>query len=123
MSRLNKKSLFLIVFAIASPIGCSNSKPDFESKIESLLKVDIPSKFEVVRELRVESVGGDSGLEFVLQFDKKEYEELLSAIDLEPWKVVDKEVYSREFSDGSVEIEQVFIRADQYQIKYLYYKD
>ncbi len=70
-----------------------------------------------------ESVGGDSGLEFVLQFAKKEYEELLSKIDLGSWKVVGNEVYSREFSDSSVEIEQVFLRVDQYQIKYLYYKD
>ena len=72
------KKLLLIILLI---IGCGTKSPSIESLLHKHLNIDIPNKYEIIKDSKSDNIYGQSQRFITLKFNKEELHKVSNSID------------------------------------------
>jgi len=114
--------IITIITVILLFFGVKSDKQTIESDFESVMKIDLPSNFEIVKNDTTIAIG-DYGRTYEIKFNQIDFNALVKKIDLTKWKQANDQVYKYETRDHEGGFTIISILLAQQKLTYLYYQD
>lgn len=112
------RAVFINISVVFLLAGCSTPPEEIESLIEEVTGVDFPSEFEIVEDDKWASIGNLS-FTFVIEFDVKNFKDLLSRLNLNEWDEVSPGYY--EYKSPSHKGVIINVLKNERRVRYFYF--
>jgi hypothetical protein len=113
------KPFYILIILLS---GCGVTHEEVEKDIENVLKIDIPSDFEIIEE-NVSTPIGDYSVTYIIKYKIESFNKLLKKINLSSWKDLGNNYFSYEVHNEDQSTEDIFLRLNEHEVKYFYYQD